>query len=82
MSTFLVLKEGTHIIGLVKLIGQHSANIGAKQRYITRYVALYGFDKLKTVLAQTVQSVRPSDIFWISRVVPLRPRRRLSSLLY
>jgi hypothetical protein len=29
---------------------------------------------LKTVLERTVQSVRPSDIFWISHVVPLGPR--------
>jgi hypothetical protein len=56
----------------VRLIGQHSAKIWAKKRYSTAYLALKGCVKLKTVLARTVWSVRPSYIIWRTRWVPLR----------
>jgi hypothetical protein len=41
----------------------------SKKGYFTAYLALKGCDKLKTVCARTVRSVRPSDIFPISNSV-------------
>jgi hypothetical protein len=48
--------------------------IEQKKGNFTIYLVLKDASSLKTVLARRVQSVRPSDIFWISRVVPLGPR--------
>jgi hypothetical protein len=55
------------IFGIVIIRARHSAKNQAKKGYFTRYLALEGCDKLQTVCARTVPSVRPSDIFSISR---------------
>jgi hypothetical protein len=51
------------IVGIVFPRAQHSAKNRAKKGYFTAYRVLNGCDKLKTVCAWTVPSVRPSDIF-------------------
>jgi hypothetical protein len=55
------------MIGLVKLIARHSANIGAKKGYFTRYPVLKGCVKLKTVCVQTVRLSVPVIYLNIAR---------------
>jgi hypothetical protein len=54
------------MVGLVIALARHTAKIGAKKGYFTRYPVLNGRDKLKTVCPRTERLSVPVIYFHIT----------------